>query len=480
MTEEPLATTGLPDRGNRLWILAAVGLGSLVGGIDASITNTVLPFIEQDFHASITTISWVLMAYLLTLSATLLTAGRVGDLVGHRRVFLLGFVVFGLSSAVCGAAPSELVLIGFRAVQACGGAMMASTSFVLIGQAYGSKERGRGIGLLIAITYFGLSVGPALGGFLASSFSWRAVFYVNVPICVVGLALGWRILPRDTGVTAHVGFDVLGAAASVAALSGLLIALSEGQTWGWKSAGTLTSLFVAIVAAGLFIPLELTRLEPMLDLRLFRDRLFSFATGSAMLNYAGNFFQALLLPFYFLQLRAFTLDETGLLLVVTPVFMMLLSPLSGRVSDRIGSRLPSTAGMLFCSAALVGFAMFNARSPIPQIMVTEVVMGIGTGLFTSPNTSTIMGSVPPDRQGTAAGMQAVARNVGMVIGIAMAGAIFSARLAALGGAGNFVPAYRDTLLVGAAVMFAGAILSSRRGSSVSTGRSEAARSTVRA
>jgi len=209
-TRAPVEPTGMTDRA--WWILTAVGLGSLVGGIDGSVTNTVLPIIGADFHANVTTIEWVLMVYLLVMGSLMLTFGRLSDLLGHRRVYLAGFMLFVAASLGAGAAPNELVLIGFRALQGAGAALMASSGLALVTQAFGPRNRGKGIGMMISLTYFGLAIGPAVGGFLAAAFTWRAVFYVNAPLGLFGIVMGLRILPHDHGVRRQVHFDLLGAA----------------------------------------------------------------------------------------------------------------------------------------------------------------------------------------------------------------------------------------------------------------------------
>ena len=448
---------------SKRWILAAVGVGNLVSAIDGSVANTVLPVIAAEFHASIGVIEWVLMAYLVAMTSLLLSAGRLGDVAGHRRVFLAGFATFVAASAACGAAPTELVLIVFRAIQGSGAAMMSATGIVLVTQAFGPKERGKSIGLIVGIVYFGLAVGPALGGLLAGAFGWRAVFYINVPIGLAGLALGLRILPKGTSSQQQATFDVLGAAMSALGLTSLLIGLSQGQSWGWTSVPTLASIAAAVILLTLFVLLELRAEAPMLDLRLFRNRLLSAAMGSSVIFYAGVFFPSLLLPFYLLQQRHFPVSTAGLLLMVTPAAMMLLAPQAGKASDKLGSRLLSTAGVVFSAAGLVAVALLGPNSTIGQIVLAELILGLGSGIFSSPNISTIMGAVPRERQGTAAGIQAVARNSGMVLGIALAGAILSSRLAALGGQAHFIEAYRDTLIAGAAFMLSGALLSATRG-----------------
>lgn len=450
---------------SRWWVFGSVALGSLVSGIDGSITNTVLPVMARDFNASVSTIGWVLMAYLLVMSSLLLTVGRLGDLAGHKRIFLAGFALFIGASAVCGAAPSEGVLIGARAVQGAGAAMISATGVVLITQAFGREQRGRGIGLLVAVTYFGLAVGPAVGGLLAGAFSWRAVFYINLPIGIAGVLLGRRVLPDDTAITGNVRFDLKGAGLSIIALTALLIGISQGESWGWTSPGILAAFAAALLAGALFVLWELRHPAPMLDLRLFRNRLFSAAAGCSVLFYIGAFFQGLLVPFYLVQGRQLGVSQAGLLLVVSPMIMMVLAPAAGRLSDRIGSRLLSSAGIAISSGGLFALAMLGPSASFAQIVLAEVLAGVGNGLFSSPNISTIMGSVPRERQGTAAGVQAVGRNIGMVLGVALASALFTARMTALGGPSHLIDAYHDAMLVGSAIMLAGAILSSVRGES---------------
>ncbi len=452
-----------PSNGSRAWVVAAVGLGSLIGAIDGSVANTVLPVIAVDFKAGIQVIEWVLLAYLLVLSSALLTVGKWGDLAGHRRMFLAGFVVFGVASMVCGAAPNELVLIIFRGLQGGGAAMLSASGIVMVTRVFGRRERGKGIGLIVGIIYFGLAVGPAVGGFLAAAMSWRAVFYINLPIAVVGLLLGARVLPRDAPAERQPRFDLVGAALSAVALAALLVGLSQGEMWGWTSLLTVAMFAVAVAGSAAFVVVEVRHPQPVLDLRLFRNRLFGAAVGSATIFYAGAFFSYLQLPFYLLQARHFSLSQAGLLLVVSPSVMMILAPLAGRLSDRIGSRVLSTAGLLLSAAGSVLLALLGPASGIHDIVLAGIVMGAGNGMFSTPNTSTIMGAVPPAHHGTASGTQAVARNVGMVVGIALAGTIYSARLAALGGPSAFYTAYRDTLFVAAALLLSGSVLSAVRG-----------------
>jgi len=441
------------------WVLLSIGMGNFVSGVNSSVTNTVLPLIAREFQADISTVAWVLMAYLVVLSSLLLTFGRLGDVAGHRRIYLTGMAVTIGASMLGGAAPNESLLIGFRAIQACGSGMTAATGIVLVTLAFGPRDRGKAIGLQTSLTYFGMVIGPALGGLLAAAFGWRAVFYMNGPIGIVVILLGLRVLPRDTATARQAKFDVAGAATSFVMLTALLLGISQGQTWGWASGATLGSFAMSALAGVLFVRAELAHPEPMLDLGLFRDRLLTTSVISANLNYVATFFQNFLLPFYLVGARGLAIDQAGLLLMVSPVVMMLVAPQAGRLSDRIGSRLLTSCGMAILAVGLVALSQLGEHASTTHIIAAQLVIGVGCGMFSSPNTNAMMGEVPHERQGTAGGMQAVSRNVGMVLGVALAGAILSSRLDILGGPGHFIQAFHDTLLVGAGFALAGALLS---------------------
>lgn len=438
-----------------------------MSALDASVVNTILPVIRQTFGADVATIQWVVTAYLLVVSGLLLSFGRLGDLQGHKRVYAAGFTVFIASSVLCGLSPTPLALIGFRALQAIGGAMLFANSSAIITKNFPPHRRGQALGALATMTYLGLTTGPPLGGFLTGVYSWRAVFYINVPIGLAALLLTWRFVPGDSGDRREERFDLLGAAAFMLGLVLLLLALNQGHAWGWGSATILGLLVVALTALAAFVVIEKRVSSPMLDLSLFGRPVFSAATGSAVLNYIAVYSIVFLMPFYLIQGRGLSPARAGILFVVQSITMAIVAPLSGTLSDRIGSRIPAAVGMTTLAAGLLLLSRLGLYTPLSYVAVTLLVSGLGTGIFISPNNSALMGAAPRNRQGIAAGILAEARNVGMVLGVGLSGAIFTTVLGTRAMAGSreaLVAAIDTSFLVVAGVAALGAVVSATYGS----------------
>jgi EmrB/QacA subfamily drug resistance transporter len=446
------------------WILIAVGVGSFMSALDGSVVNTVLPVITKTFGTDIAAIEWVVTVYLLMVSALLLSFGRLGDLRGHKAVYVWGFAVFVLGSMLCGFAWSPVVLIVCRVLQALGAAMLLANAPAILTKNFPAAQRGQALGMQGTMTYLGLMTGPSLGGWLATHYSWRAVFYINVPVGIIALLLSLRFIPRDAGSESGARFDTSGAVAFMGGLVALLLALNQGHEWGWLSAPTLGALAVAVVLLAVFLRIERRSPYPMLDLSLFGRRLFSAATASAILNYICVYSLLFLLPFYLIQGRGLNPAQAGLLLTAQPLIMAIAAPLSGVLSDRIGSRLPSTLGMLVLALGLFLLSRLGPVTPLPYVAAGLAVAGLGTGMFVSPNSSALMGSAPRQRQGIAAGIMATARNVGMVLGVGLAGAIYTTVLTVNhGSAGALFSAVDMALFVAIGVAVLGALTSLLRG-----------------
>jgi EmrB/QacA subfamily drug resistance transporter len=433
-------------------ILAAVGTGTFMSALDGSVVNATLPVVRRALGSDIATIEWVVTTYLLVVSGLLLSFGRLGDLRGHKRIYVLGFGIFIASSLLCGLAPSAGALVAARAVQAVGSAMLFANSAAILTTNFPPERRGRTLGLQATMTYLGLMTGPSVGGLLASWLGWRSIFYINLPIGLLALALSLRFIPDDRPARQGERFDLPGAAAFMAGLTLLLLALNRGHAWGWTSLQTLGVFALSIALLAGFIALERRVPAPMLDLSLFSRRLFSVATGSAVLNYICLYSITFLLPFYLIQGRGLGPAQAGLILTAQPLVMALVAPLSGSLSDRIGSRMLSSLGMLILAFGLVFLSRLGPTSPLGQVVAGLAVAGLGTGIFISPNTSALMGAAPRGRQGIASGILATARNAGMALGIGLAGAILSSVLAA-------APAADTGLFtaVSAAFLFASAV-----------------------
>ncbi|HEY3266816.1 MAG TPA: MFS transporter [Armatimonadota bacterium] len=408
------------------WIvLAPIGVGAFMSALDSSIVNTILPVLTHRLHADIATIEWVVTVYLLVVSSLLLSVGRWGDLHGQKKVYCIGFSIFVASSALCGMAPSALALIASRGLQAVGASMLFASAPAILTANFPARRRGQVLGLQALMTYLGLTVGPLLGGWLTTHLGWRSVFLVNVPVGLTALALAIRYVPADRLVGRPKRFDAAGAALFMAGLVALMLALNQGSKWGWTSAPVLGLFGFSAITLGAFLRLEGRLAEPMLDLSLFRTRLFSAAAATALLNYVTLYSVLFVLPFYLIQGRGYSPAYAGALLTAQPVVMAITAPLSGLASDYIGTRIPSTLGMAIMAAGIWMLSRLDALSTPHAVVAALAATGLGTGIFVSPNNSALMGSAPRDRQGIASGVLATARNVGMVLGVGMAGAVFT-------------------------------------------------------
>jgi EmrB/QacA subfamily drug resistance transporter len=409
----------------KYWVLFSIGVGNLMSTMDASIVNTLLPEMAVSLHASIAAIEWVMTIYLLVVSGLLLAFGRLGDLQGHKNVYVAGYAVFLVSSAMCGFAPNVHWLIFSRALQAIASAMMFANSPAIVTSTFPPSERGRALGLQAAMTYFGYSAGPPLGGLLATHFGWRSVFFINVPIALFGVFLSYRVIARDRPDTRGPRFDFAGALLIFVGLFGLLLALNQGYEWGWTSARTLAVLLASIIVLAVFVQVEWRQEHPMLDLSLFRNRVFSGSVFSSVMNYSVNSSVYFIIPFYLLAGRRLNPQQAGFILSALPVICIVLTPISGALSDRIGSRKPATAGMLILVIGLLLLSRVAAPIPLWQVTAALVVCGCGFGFFVTPNNSRLLGAAPRNRQGIASGVLAEARCVGMVLGVGISGAIYT-------------------------------------------------------
>jgi len=449
---------------HKWWVFLAVGIGTFMSALDGSVVNTILPVLRDYFKSDVESVEWAVVIYLLVVSSLLLTFGRLGDLRGHKGMYASGFLIFVTASAVCGLAPSVLVLVAARMVQAVGAAMLFANSPAILTRSFPPQQRGQALGLQAMMTYLGLTVGPSLGGWLTQSISWRAVFYINVPVGLLGFILSLVFIPADKPEAAHTErFDWPGALLFSAGLVALLLGLNQGHAWGWTSLAVLACAAAALILLGGFLRIEMRTPSPMLDLSLFSQRVFSASTASAILNYVCLYCVIFLMPFYLLQGRGLNPAQAGLLLTAQPIIMAVIAPISGFLSDRIGSRLLSTFGMLVMAGGLFLLSGLKPDSANSAILLGLAVTGLGTGIFISPNTSALMGSAPRQRQGIASGILATARNVGMVLGVGLAGAILTSVMAIQGGNNTLFDAVHTGLLVGAGVALVGAFISSIRG-----------------
>ncbi len=448
---------------DRKWlILSSVSLGTFMATLDGSIVNISLPKIQGAFGIGISTVEWVSVGYLLVVGAFLLPFGRLGEILTFKRVYLTGFVLFTLASILCGLAPNAASLIAFRAIQGIGAAMLQAMGPAIVARTFGPGERGRALGLNAVSVSIGLSLGPALGGLLTEIGTWRAIFFVNAPIGLIAVLWANRILPAEDGAE-HVSFDLAGAALSSVGLLSLLLALSQGQGWGWTSRLVLGLLTIFAVCAVAFAVVETRSRHPMLDLRLFRIRPFAVGNLSVVVAFIGLFTATFLLPFFLESGAHFSPLEAGLLLTPVPISQALVAPFSGALSDRIGQRLPASLGIAVLVAGLLSLTWLPTQFAIGDLIWRLVLVGLGMGLFMSPNSSAVLGSVPRPRIGTASGTLAQMRIDGQALGIALSSAVVAIRLpvheATIGQAGALVLAIHDAFAIAALIAAIGIVAS---------------------
>jgi len=419
-------TKGIPYK----WLaLLTVSIGTFMGTLDASIVNISFPRLTQVFETEPSVVLWVSVAYLLVSVSLMLTIGRIGDALGRKRVYILGFALFTLGLVLCSLSQGIVQLILARIVQAVGSAMTVAFGTAIVTAAFPSEERGKALGILGAVVSGGLLSGPVLGGFLLDVLDWRAIFYTRVPVGIIGLVMAWILLKEQRESDTGLKFDLGGAVTLFTSFSCLLLFFNLGGRLGFLSPTTLILAFGTVVSLALFVVFERRAPQPIIDLNLFRNRLFTASNISLSIMFVAMAANTFLIPFYLIDGLAHSASTTGLLLAAVPLTTLVIGPPSGWLSDKIGSRLLCTVGITLICLALFLLSELGAESTDADILLRLVVLGVGTGMFSSPNNSSIMGSVSRDKLSTASAMIATGRQIGMSTGIAIAGTIFTSRQA---------------------------------------------------
>ena len=423
------------SRSRRLLVLAICCMSLLIVGLDTTIVNVALPSIHRELRASVSGLQWTIDAYTLVLASLLMLAGSTADRVGRRRVFQLGLAVFSLGSLLCGLAPSLGTLIAARVLQAVGGSMLNPVAMSIIRNVFEDpRERAQAIGMWGAVFGLSMALGPVVGGALVDAFSWRAVFFVNVPIGLAGMLLANLYVPESRAESRR-RLDPAGQLLVILGLAALTYAIIDGPHAGWTSPRTLGVFALAVVSLAALIPYELRRDQPLLEVRFFRSAPFSGASAIAVLTFAGVGGFLFLNTLYLQDVRGLSPLDAGLYLLPMAAMILICAPISGRIVGSRGPRVP----MLIGAAAMLGGALMLTRlsptTPVAYLLGSYFLFGIGNGLINPPITNTAVTGMPAAQAGVASAVASTSRQVGMTLGVAVIGAISGGSLGALIGPG---------------------------------------------
>jgi EmrB/QacA subfamily drug resistance transporter len=408
-------------------VLLVTTIGSFMAPFDGSVVTIAIPSIASSMMIGLETVVWISLAYLLVLTVLLINAGRLADLRGRKRTYVLGFIIFTAGSILCALSTTGYQLVLFRALQGVGAAFIAANSPAIVTESFQSWERGKALGVNAMAVYVGLTTGPVIGGFLVQTLGWRSIFYVNVPIGILVVTLASIKLREKPSSLAAERFDFAGAVTLSVALASLLVVLTLGGSFGWISPYILALLVLTVSTFLLFAYTEGRSVPyPIFDLSLFaRNRLFAAANIAALLNYIAVSGVTFMISIYLQDIRGLQPESAGLFLIAMSVAMALLSPLSGWLADRFGSRSLSTAGMVIVTVGLFLLSQLDEASPAGDIVLRLTFLGIGFGLFVSPNTRAVMSSVDGNKLGVASGTLSTMRATGQSVGLALATAVIA-------------------------------------------------------
>ena len=445
------------------WTLAAVAFGLFMIMLDNTVVNVALPTIQRSLHMSISELEWIVTAYALTFAAFMLTGGKLADLIGRRRIFVIGLVIFTASSFVCGIAPTSGWLIGARAVQGIGAAMMNPATLSIITATFPPRQRGLAIGIWAGVSAMALAIGPLVGGLLTEHINWNWVFYINVPIGALGIVASYLFVTESKDTSHEQRLDLPGLLTSGAGLFALTYGLIESNNYGWTSGRILASFAVGIVLLTAFVLLELHQRLPMLELSLFRNSTFTGANVATLLVGLAMFGVFFYVSLFMQQVLGYSPVQAGATFLPMTVLVILVAPQAGRVSDRVGSRWLVGIGMTLVSGSLLWYSRLEPGMRFWDILPGLLMGGFGMAMTMTPTTAAAMGSVAVDKAGVGSAVLNSMRQVGGSLGIAIMGAVVAHVMAGQLATGHtrpdaFTSGFHDGLRLAAGIAFLGAIV----------------------
>jgi EmrB/QacA subfamily drug resistance transporter len=460
----------ITDDNRRWWTLGAMCFALFMIMLDNTVVNVALPSIQRDLGTSISQLEWIVNGYTLTFAVLLATGGRLGDIFGRRLMFIGGVVIFAITSATAGLAPTPEMLIASRAVQGVGAALMMPATLSIVTHAFPAAERGKAIGTWAGVSALALTIGPVVGGFLTEQVSWRAIFFINLPVAVVAVIASLFAVRESRDETVDRRVDYPGVASLTAGLTAIVLALIEGNAWGWGSPAVIGLLAGGGLLLVAFVAIENRSPAPMVEFDLFKTRTFIGATTVAfIITFAmlGSFF---FMAIYLQDVLGYGPLEAGIRFLPTTVVIAIIAPLAGRLSDRVGPGVPMAAGLAVLAGSMYLFSLIDAGTTYSGLVLPFTLMGVGIALVMSPMSAAAMNAVSVQKAGVASGILQMARMVGGTVGVAATGAIFQAQLgagfdpAALATGGEaarveFIDAMSAAMLLAAAVSALGLLVS---------------------
>ena len=439
---------------NRWWIITAVGLFTFMSTLDTSIVNIAIPTISKDLNVSMSQTEWIVTVYLLVVCSLLLLFGKIGDVVGKIKVFKLGMIIFTLGSFLCGLKISFWVLIGSRMIQGLGAAMTMSTNNGIVTEVFKDSERGRSLGLIGTFVALGSIAGPGIGGLVLGFLPWGFIFWINIPVGIFAYLLGLKVLPKDITYQKS-PIDFPGFVAFSVSIISIIGLMSYAQLNGFKSFVVLLLTLVFAVSFVIFILLERKTTYPLVDLSLFRQKAFTISLISVLLIFIGNFAFNVVGPYYLQNLRKLDPGKSGIILMAFPIAQVIFSPIAGRLTDKFGATILIRTGIIAIIISQIGFCFFHGKTAMWFVYATIALLGLGNGLFQSPNNALTMASIDMKHLGIAGGLNALFRNLGMVFGLTISTTILFSAMSIKAGYKviSYVDGRPDLFLFGMKVLF---------------------------
>ena len=439
---------------NKWSVLIIVVLSTFMSTLDSSIVNVALPRMADSLGVTTASIQFVATSYLIVISGTVLIFGKLGDMFGKTTMFTLGVIVFTIGSLLCGLSHSYWFLIMARAIQAIGAAGTMANNQGIVTEVFPVQERGKALGLLGTAVALGSLVGPGLGGMIVGVLSWEYIFTINVPIGILAVIGAFCLLPK-TKTKAKGRMDLYGALLFIVTIVSLFGALSEGLNLGFGHPLILTGFFLAAICFVIFLAVEKKRKDPMIQLDIFKNGLFSLSIFCGFISFVAMFCNNIILPFYLQDVMEFSPQKAGLIMMAYPLILMVVAPVSGHLSDKIGSEILTFIGLVFTSVGLFSMSFLNENSAVITMVSLIGIMSVGMGLFQSPNNSLIMSTVSRDKLGVAGSINALVRNVGMVCGIALATTLLYSMMSSRLGyrVTDYIPGRNDAFLYGMNIVY---------------------------